>query len=103
MWTTESRRTYDRDGLRCRSDLTDAEWMIVAPMIPPAKRGGRPRTAKGFVVLSKRWIVERTFAWLGRCRRLAKEFECLARRALAFPRLAMIRLTMRRIARSQNQ
>jgi transposase len=44
--------------------------------------------AKGFVVLPKRWIVERTLAWLGRCRRLAKDWECLNRKALAFaPRL----------------
>ena len=56
-------------------------------------------TAKGFVVLPKRWIVERTFGWLGRCRRLAKDFENLARSHLAFVQLAMIRLMMRRIAR----
>ena len=59
----------------------------------------RSDTAKGFVVLPKRWIVERTFGWLGRCRRLAKDFECLARKSLAFLRLAMIRLMLRRIAR----
>lgn len=59
----------------------------------------RSDTAKGFVVLPKRWIVERTFGWLGRCRRLAKHFENLARMALAFLRLAMIRLMVRRIAR----
>ncbi len=59
----------------------------------------RSDTAKGFEVLPKRWIVERTFGWLGRCRRLAKDFENLARRALAFLRLAMIRLMLRRVAR----
>ena len=48
--------------------------------------------AKAFVVLPKRWIVERTLAWLGRCRRLAKDWECLNRKALAFLRLASIRL-----------
>ena len=48
--------------------------------------------AKGFVVLPKRWVVERTFAWLGRCRRLAKDWENLNRKALAFLRLASIRL-----------
>jgi len=48
-------------------------------------------------VLSKRWIVERTLGWFGRCRRLAKDFENLTR--IAFVQLAMIRLMMRRIAR----
>ena len=43
MWTKKNRRVYDRSGLRYPSDLTDAEWALVAPMIPPAKRGGRPR------------------------------------------------------------
>src|SRR5271154_2356191 len=44
--------------------------------------------AKGFVVLPKRWVVERTFAWLGRCRRLVKDWETLNRKALASaPRL----------------
>ncbi len=51
----------------------------------------------GFVALPKRWIVERTFAWLGRCRRLAKDWECLNNRALAFLRLASIRLMLRKL------
>lgn len=59
----------------------------------------RSDTAKGFQVLPKRWIVERTFGWLGRCRRLAKDFENLSRMALAFLRLALIRLMLRRVAR----
>ena len=53
--------------------------------------------AKGFVVLPRRWVVERTFAWLGRCRRLAKDWENLNRTALAFLRLASIRLMLRRL------
>ena len=57
----------------------------------------RSDRAKGFVVLPKRWIVERTFAWLGRCRRLAKDWENLNRKALAFLRLASIRLMLRRL------
>ena len=52
---------------------------------------------KRFVVLPKRWIVERTFAWLGRCRRLAKDWECLSRKALAFLKLASIRLMTRKL------
>jgi transposase len=57
----------------------------------------RSDAAKGFVVLPKRWMVERTFAWLGRCRRLAKDWECLNHRALAFLKLASIRLMLRRL------
>jgi len=45
MWTPEHRRAADRRGLRYPSDLTDAEWALIAPLIRPAKRGGRPRTA----------------------------------------------------------
>jgi len=44
MWTTETRVRHDRDKLRYPSDLTDDEWALVGPMIPPAKRGGRRRT-----------------------------------------------------------
>jgi transposase len=50
-----------------------------------------------FVVLPKRWIVERTIAWLNRCRRLAKDWENLNRKALAFLRLASIRLMLRKL------
>jgi transposase len=50
-----------------------------------------------FVVLPKRWIVERTLAWISRSRRLAKDFERHARKAAAFVRLAMIRLMLRRL------
>lgn len=57
----------------------------------------RSDTATGFVVLPKRWVVERTFAWLNRCRRLAKDWECLNRKALAFLRLASIRLMLRKL------
>jgi transposase len=59
--------------------------------------------ANGFVVLPKRWILgssprtERTIAWLNRCRRLAKDWENLNRKALAFLRLASIRLMLRKL------
>ena len=57
----------------------------------------RSDQAKGFVQLPKRWIVERTIAWLNRCRRLAKDWENLNRNALAFLKLASIRLMLRKI------
>ena len=240
MWTTENRPRYDRDRLRYPSDLTDEEWSLVEPLIPPAKRGGRKREvvvrevvngvmyvlstgcqwryipkdlpprstlhdyltrwnydgtiekihyalyvqcreaigreaikrhilvdtvglllhakvhpadiqdrdggvlllstlfglypflvklfadagyqgpqfatavakvlphlsveivkrsdhASGFIVLPMRWVVERTLAWLNRCRRLAKDFENLSRNALAFLQLASIRLMLRKL------
>jgi transposase len=44
MWTNENRKRYDRGQLRSPSDLTDEEWALIAPIIPPAKRGGGKRT-----------------------------------------------------------
>ncbi len=72
-----------------------------------AKRAGkvaleivtRSDMGEGFVVVARRWVVERTFGWLGRCRRLTKDFENLTRTQLAFVQLALIRLMTRRIAR----
>jgi transposase len=43
MWTRENRGRYERKGVRYPSDLTDQEWALIAPLIPPAKRGGRKR------------------------------------------------------------
>ena len=54
--------------------------------------------AAGFEVLPKRWIVERTFAWISRNRRLARDFERHAGTVAAFVRLAMIRIMLRRLA-----
>lgn len=44
MWTPETRARYDRKGLRYPSDLGDSEWALIAPLIPPARRGGRRRS-----------------------------------------------------------
>ena len=44
MWTAADRERYGRDGLRYPSDLTDAEWALIASLIRPAKRGGRRRS-----------------------------------------------------------
>jgi transposase len=53
-----------------------------------------------FVILPKRWIVERTLAWISRNRRLARDYERHTRTAAAFVRLAMIRVMLRRLAAS---
>lgn len=60
----------------------------------------RSDTATGFVVLPKRWIVERTFAWLGRCRRLAKDWEASIASSEAWLFLASIRRMTRAVARA---
>lgn len=60
----------------------------------------RADSAKGFEVLPRRWVVERTFAWLGRCRRLAKDFERSIESAQAWVFIANIRMLTRRLARA---
>ena len=74
-----------RDGLRRVLRLVDVEIVKRSDLV------------KGFMVLPKRWIVERTIAWLNRCRRLAKDWECLNRSALAFLRWASVRMMLRRL------
>jgi len=61
------------------------------------------RTVKGFIVLPKRWIVERTFGWLNRARRLAKDFETLIESSRAWLLLALAALLVRRVARDYQQ
>src|SRR5829696_7046572 len=71
--------------------------------VGPTRRSMRRIMARDrhrFVVLPNRWIVERTLAWISRCRRLARDYERHARKAAAFVRLAMIRLMLRRLAAS---
>lgn len=58
----------------------------------------RPRDAKGFVLLAKRWVAERTFAWLGRSRRLSKDYERRLDSSEAMIRLSSIHLLLRRLA-----
>lgn len=60
----------------------------------------RPEGVKGFQLLPRRWVVERTFAWLGRSRRLTKDFEATIESATAWLILASIKLQTRRLARA---
>jgi putative transposase len=59
----------------------------------------RSDKAKGFVVIPKRWIVERTFGWFNRYRRLSKDYELLPETSVAFIQVTMIHLMIRRLAR----
>jgi transposase len=60
----------------------------------------RSENVRGFVVLPRRWVVERTFSWFGRNRRLAKDFENLAETLATFVTLASIQLALRRLTRA---
>lgn len=63
----------------------------------------RPNNAVGFVVVARRWVVERTFSWLGRCRRLAKDWETSIASSNAWLYIASIRRSVRHIARKMAQ
>ena len=60
----------------------------------------KPKDVKGFTVLYRRWVVERTFAWMSRCRRLSKDYERSLDSSVAWAQLAACRFMVRRIARS---
>ncbi len=70
------------------------QWGIILDIVK------KPKDQTGFVVLPKRWVVERTFAWLGRNRRLAKDFETTVTSALTMVHLASLQLLVRRLARA---
>jgi transposase len=63
----------------------------------PPQFGIVKRSDPGFKVLPKPWVVEQTFTRLGRCRRFAKDFDCLMRNVLAFLRWASVRLLLRNL------
>jgi len=88
------------DGGYAGDKLRDAMTSIDGPEIEIVRR---PPGVTGFVVIARRWVVERTFAWLGRCRRLAKDWERSIESADAWTLIAAIRVTSRRIARKTAQ
>ncbi len=79
-------------------------WQVDAAVakVPPLRMEivKRSDDMKGFVVLPRRWVVERTFSWFDRNRRLAKDFENLADTLATFVTLASIQLALRRLARA---
>jgi len=107
----------DRDGARALLRQSRASFPFIARIFADAGYQGpkmaaavaatgtwkleivKRTDAHRFVVLPKRWVVERTFAWIARNRRLARDFERYTRTVVAFIRLAMIRIMLRRLTR----
>ena len=78
-----------------------AEALTEIPDAPDLEIVPKPKEQKGFEVLPRRWVVERFFGWLGRCRRLAKDYERTIASALAWLQLAVVRLLLRRLGRAE--
>jgi transposase len=74
-------------------------WWTGVRAVWVAEGAEPPTIPTGFQVLPRRWVVERTFAWLGRHRRLSKDYEALSSTEEAWISLAMIRLMVARLAR----
>ena len=83
------------DAAYGRAGLPDWIRSTLGWLLQPVKR---PVLAAGFVVLPKRWIVERTFAWLGRCRRLSKDYERNPATSETLIHIAMTHLMLKRLA-----
>ena len=92
-WRICRAETAWRPGQNRKVDARDRQTLRHRQEPAPAEAGG-------FEVLPRRWVVERTFAWLGRCRRLAKDWEKSVASSEAWINIAHIRLTTRRLARS---
>jgi transposase len=89
------------------SDLTDAQWALIEPVLPAVRRGGRPEVVckpkdqKGFAVIPRRWAVERTLAWLTAHRRPARDYERAPASSEAMIRWAAISGIARRLTRGR--
>ncbi len=82
-------------GDKLASALKEANCPITVEVIE------KPRDTKGVVVMSRRWVVERIFGWLRRCRRLSRDFERSIASSLAWLLLALSRVLIRRFGRMQ--
>lgn len=87
------------DGGYAGDDAQRAAFAASRIAITVVKR--TDKQIKGFVVLPKRWVVERTFGWLNRARRLAKDFDATTQSAHAWLLAAITFLLMRRLARTK--
>lgn len=98
VWTDAGYR-----GADLRAWLAQQPWVVTTVQCPSrwqwvAPGETAPPRPAGFTVLPRRWVVERTFAWLGRSRRLSKDYEGLPETSAAWCYLAMARLMSRRLA-----
>ena len=85
------------------ADAKARQEMVAAPrQLQILQTVLRPVGVKGFVVLPKRWIVERTFAWIGRCRRHSKDYERNPETSETMIYISMIALMSKRLAGSKN-
>jgi putative transposase len=82
-----------------RYDTDDLSFWVLANTDLRLEVVRRPKDAEGFVVLAKRWVVERTLAWLSRYRRLAKDFERLIEVSTTYLYIASVHRLVRRLAR----
>ncbi len=86
-------KSMGAENSRYASDLMDVEWESIEAFLPLPGSIGRPRTT------DVREVAERTFAWLERCRRLAKDFEATMESAVARITIAGLRIITRRLTR----
>lgn len=86
--------------LRCFADRAYAGPRVAAATFIAVALVGSPPGQRGFAVQPRRWVVERTFAWAGRCRRLARDHEATPSSATAFFVLASAMILVRRLARA---
>jgi len=90
-------KLYDDGGYQGPEFRNSVRAVLSQVSVEIVKRSDQ---VKGFVVLPKRWVVERMLAWLSRCRRLSKDWESLNHKARAFLLMASIRLMVRRLCRA---
>jgi putative transposase len=88
------------DGIYAYTNLVEWVQRFAGWVLEIVKK---PEDQKGFCVLPRRWVVERTFGWLGKYRRLSKDYEHSTQSSEAMIRLAMIHIMVRRLASSKDK
>jgi len=107
LWVDSAYQRGFKDGVEQTRGWTVAvvkrpsRWRWVGPGQEPPEVP--PEVPRGFVVLPRRWVVERTFGWLGRWRRTSKDYEYLPQTSECVIYLAMIRVMLRRLAETEAQ